>query len=856
MLSQRRIFSTVPAANTLTPPKKNDSFHAIDETELNAYVDWIKSKLKDDKDVKDLLPRILDTQNDDPNRTDGKIDLFEALKSGVLLVKLINDAIPGAIDESLIIPNPKIAVHMYENHSIVLETAKRYGLQLWNIGPQDIMRGIPHLCLGLVWQIIKIGLFKKVDLERKKMALNEKSLNALPAEELVLRWFNDILQITNKTSKRVAQWSLDLRDSICYTIVLQYLGSIVKEEFHGQSANFVPEEEQDWLKRAERMLSMAEKLGCRKFLTPVDVVNGNKNLNIAFTVNLFNTYASRTFTQTLNKVHKDAVNMSRDINFNATPPEPTSPLLIDAMSSESFTLRENLNKSLAEIDDLKKEKAKISADMDFLRRDYESLKKRMDPILDEVKTLRYQKNDLEKQCDEMKEENKEAQQKCNELERKIVNRARLVQTLKKQLEEKEEIIASGLKNNSDSEIQARGIMQSPKYSMANDLVQSSRIEEELEQYKERISLLEDQLQKSKEELSRIRDSSNNDYNTPPTSPPLKGVSRSKQIYSLPEILNSNRNIEQESPEELSKRVYWLCECLSQCQDIITKQSSNPMDSMNYKDIEFPPPPSLLKINNNDINNDSEKQFISNLMEERDDTLKKQHQLEKDLLILQDRFDTLSKEHERLLINHNNIIDEGKKADSLKQEQTNNTIKLLQKQFNESSNEMNQQLQERNQMLERFSSMLEEKDKTLKQYGRDIREKDNKINELNRQLDNIQKEKSREIENLKKTIRNLTDEKDDLKKANYQHQAELESVKDNLRKEQNRRRDIISEKNITVIDNNSSVNLHPVIEKRSGRTSASPTHNNTQIMERISKMRSEVDAMRKKLRDKSNSEFSI
>ena len=64
--------------------------------------------------MKDLLPRILNTQNDNPNRTDGKIDLFEALKSGILLVKLINDAIPGAIDESLIIPNPKIAVHMYE----------------------------------------------------------------------------------------------------------------------------------------------------------------------------------------------------------------------------------------------------------------------------------------------------------------------------------------------------------------------------------------------------------------------------------------------------------------------------------------------------------------------------------------------------------------------------------------------------------------------------------------------------------------------------------------------------------------------------------------------------------------------
>jgi len=695
-------------------------------------------------------------------------------------------------------------------------------------------------------------LFKKADLERKKMGLTEKSLNALPAEELVLRWFNDILQITNKTSKRVAQWSLDLRDSVCYTIVLQYLGSIAKEEFHGQSANFIPEEEQDWLKRAERMLSMAEKLGCRKFLTPVDVVNGNKNLNIAFTVNLFNTFASRTFTQTLSKVHKDAVNMSRDINFNATPPEPTNPLLIDVMSSESLALRENLNKSLAEIEELKKEKEKMDADMSFLQRDYDSLKKRMDPIFEEVKTLRYQKTDLEKQCEDMKEENKEAQQRCIELERKVVNRARLVQTLKNQLEEKEEIIASNLNNSATD----RAVnIKSPKYTMTPDIVQNSRIEEELEQYRERVSQLEDQLQKNKDELAKVKGEAkamregSDYYNTPPTSPPLKDIERSKRVYSLSEILESNRYIREESPEDLSRRVYWLCECLTHYQDAL----NNSENSMSGKDIQFPPPPSSIKMTDGLNGNDSEKQIISNLMAERDDTLNKQHQLEKELLDLQNRYNTLSKKHEDLLINHSNVIDEGKKADSIKQEQTNNTIKLLQQQFKESSMEMNQQLEEKSLMIEKFSLMLEDKDKSLTQSNRSIREKDKKINELNRQLEALQKEKNREIESLKSTIRNLTSEKDDLKKVNYQRQSELESVKNDLRKEQIRQR----EANINTSMSDSSSTGSNGYERRSGRVSASsPTHNNAQIMERISKMRSEVDAMRKKLRNKSTNEFSI
>uniref|UniRef100_A0A0B8RPN7 Plastin-1 n=1 Tax=Philothamnus irregularis TaxID=1899461 RepID=A0A0B8RPN7_9SAUR len=38
------------------------------------------------------------------------------------------------------------------------------------------------------------------------------------------------------------------------------------------------------------MLQQADKLGCKQFVTPTDVVAGNPKLNIAFVANLFNTY--------------------------------------------------------------------------------------------------------------------------------------------------------------------------------------------------------------------------------------------------------------------------------------------------------------------------------------------------------------------------------------------------------------------------------------------------------------------------------------------------------------------------------------------------------------------------------------
>ncbi|CAK6983039.1 plastin-2 [Scomber scombrus] len=48
--------------------------------------------------------------------------------------------------------------------------------------------------------------------------------------------------------------------------------------------------EKEDLKRAECMLDQAERLGCRQFVMPTDVIRGNPKLNLAFVANLFNKY--------------------------------------------------------------------------------------------------------------------------------------------------------------------------------------------------------------------------------------------------------------------------------------------------------------------------------------------------------------------------------------------------------------------------------------------------------------------------------------------------------------------------------------------------------------------------------------
>lgn len=51
-----------------------------------------------------------------------------------------------------------------------------------------------------------------------------------------------------------------------------------------------PLQEKDDLQRAEAMLEQADRLGCRQFVMPADVVRGNPKLNLAFVANLFNKY--------------------------------------------------------------------------------------------------------------------------------------------------------------------------------------------------------------------------------------------------------------------------------------------------------------------------------------------------------------------------------------------------------------------------------------------------------------------------------------------------------------------------------------------------------------------------------------
>lgn len=258
--------------------------HSYSDEEKVAFVNWVNKALANDPDCKHLIPM-------DP----GTDSLFKSVKDGILLCKMINLSQPDTIDERVI--NKKCTPFtMTENLMLALNSASAIGCTVVNIDAQDMKAGTPHLVLGLLWQIIKIGLFADIEISRNEalIALLDESeeldhLMSMSPEDLLLRWVNYHLKAAGW--KQIRNFSEDIKDSRAYFHLLNQISP--KGDLDDQmriDIDMLGLTERDDEMRAELMLRQAARLDCRQFVTPKDVVAGNHKLNMAFVANLFNMY--------------------------------------------------------------------------------------------------------------------------------------------------------------------------------------------------------------------------------------------------------------------------------------------------------------------------------------------------------------------------------------------------------------------------------------------------------------------------------------------------------------------------------------------------------------------------------------
>ncbi|XP_042517016.1 fimbrin-2-like isoform X1 [Macadamia integrifolia] len=277
--------------------------HTISESEKAAYVAHINNYLGQDEFLKKCLPI-------DPSTN----DLFEIAKDGVLLCKLINVAVPGTIDERAI--NTKTVLNPWErneNHTLCLNSAKAIGCTVVNIGTQDFIEGRRHLVIGLISQIIKIQLLADLNLKKTPQLVelvddskDLEELMSLAPEKILLRWMNFQLK-KGGYKKTVTNFSSDVKDGEAYTCLL----NVLAPEHNIPSTLPV----KDPLQKAKLILEHADRMGCKRYLTPKDIVDGSPNLNLAFVAHIFqlrNGLSSQTKQISYVEISPDEAQVSRE----------------------------------------------------------------------------------------------------------------------------------------------------------------------------------------------------------------------------------------------------------------------------------------------------------------------------------------------------------------------------------------------------------------------------------------------------------------------------------------------------------------------------------------------------------------
>ncbi|XP_043707638.1 fimbrin-2-like isoform X2 [Telopea speciosissima] len=277
--------------------------HTISESEKASYVAHINNYLGQDEFLKKYLPI-------DPSTN----DLFEIAKDGVLLCKLINVAVPGTIDERAI--NTKRVLNPWErneNHTLCLNSAKAIGCTVVNIGTQDFIEGRRHLVLGVISQIIKIQLLADLNLKKTPQLVelvddskDMEELMSLAPEKILLRWMNFQLK-KGGYKKPVTNFSSDVKDGEAYACLL----NVLAPEHSNPSMLSV----KDPLQKAKLILEHADRMGCKRYLTPKDIVEGSPNLNLAFVAHIFqlrNGLSSQTKQISYVEISPDDAQVSRE----------------------------------------------------------------------------------------------------------------------------------------------------------------------------------------------------------------------------------------------------------------------------------------------------------------------------------------------------------------------------------------------------------------------------------------------------------------------------------------------------------------------------------------------------------------
>jgi len=186
-------------------------------------------------------------------------NLFEDVRDGIILLKVMDKVQPGIVSWPKVNMNPKNRFKKVENCNYCVVLAKQMKFAVVNIGGLDILDGNKKLILGIIWQLmrqhtlnilIKIGGGKKID------------------DRAIIKWANETVQGKERKTSMSSFQDSSLSNGLFFLDLLFCL----EERIIDWDIVTAGESDEDRLLNAKYVISVARKLGCTVFLAPEDII--------------------------------------------------------------------------------------------------------------------------------------------------------------------------------------------------------------------------------------------------------------------------------------------------------------------------------------------------------------------------------------------------------------------------------------------------------------------------------------------------------------------------------------------------------------------------------------------------------
>jgi len=245
------------------------------DKESNRYAKMINKILNEDPDCANKLP--INPETD---------ELYDKIKDGIILCKLVNKCEPETVKEEEIKKNEDMNIFdRYDNLQKAIDGAKKVGVSSAT-NADDVLDGDKERDNDLIGDILaRLNVPKNVIKENPdtQQLLNEgetvDDIAELPIDDFLKRWFNKHLKNAEYPNE-LTNFTDDIKDSEKYTILLNDLSPTQCDK----SALDLTEPNE----RAQKVIDDAVKYGAETAITPEDISSGNEPLNRLFTGDLYN----------------------------------------------------------------------------------------------------------------------------------------------------------------------------------------------------------------------------------------------------------------------------------------------------------------------------------------------------------------------------------------------------------------------------------------------------------------------------------------------------------------------------------------------------------------------------------------